>query len=192
MPHLAETDSQPAPPRIPVRPANPPNTAPRHPVAMRLPQSQHPNTTIGSALSVTGLPAKAPHCHRPPGATATAQWWFPHPRAASPVAAGGLHSRKTPAAPDPTHHRARPTAVSRLKPLTGAAGRAHKGQRLLANDGQREALLRRWRGVAPMWSGSSRKPFSVQTAWNGEFQERWTVASGKNRVSGESGKAMKP
>jgi len=29
-------------------------------------------------------------------------------------------------------------------------------------------------------------------SWYREFQERWTVASGKNRVSGESGKAMKP
>ena len=29
-------------------------------------------------------------------------------------------------------------------------------------------------------------------ACNGKFQERWPVASGKNRVSGESGKAMKP
>ena len=27
---------------------------------------------------------------------------------------------------------------------------------------------------------------------NGDFQERWTDASAKNRVSGESGKAMKP
>ena len=26
----------------------------------------------------------------------------------------------------------------------------------------------------------------------GKFQEGWTVASGKNRVSGKSGKAMKP
>ncbi len=31
-----------------------------------------------------------------------------------------------------------------------------------------------------------------QTVWNGEFQERWTVVKGKNRVSGESGRAMKP
>ena len=55
-----------------------------------------------------------------------------------------------------------------------------------------EALLRRWRNVTPMWPGNSRKPFSVQTARNGEFQERWTVASGRNRVSGESGRAMNP
>ncbi|HOI52717.1 MAG TPA: hypothetical protein PLN02_10095, partial [Azonexus sp.] len=51
--------------------------------------------------------------------------------------------------------------------------------RFLANDGLREALLRRWRGLAPMWLWGSQKPFSVQTTWNGEFQERWTVASGK-------------
>lgn len=32
----------------------------------------------------------------------------------------------------------------------------------------------------------------VQTARNGEFQEGWAVASGRKRVSGESGRAMKP
>ena len=51
---------------------------------------------------------------------------------------------------------------------------------------------RRWHNAAAMWPGSSRKPLSVQTAWNGKFQERWTVASGKNKVRGESGKATKP
>jgi hypothetical protein len=34
--------------------------------------------------------------------------------------------------------------------------------------------------------------FLPTDARNSANQERWTVASGKNRVSGESGKAMKP
>ncbi|MDF1486388.1 hypothetical protein PY257_14580 [Ramlibacter sp. H39-3-26] len=41
-------------------------------------------------------------------------------------------------------------------------------------------------------AGASNCRFQVQPAWNGEFQERWTLASGRNKVSGESGKAMKP
>ena len=64
--------------------------------------------------------------------------------------------------------------------------------RLLADHRLREALLRRRRSVAPMWLGGSRKPFSVQTDPSDEFQERWAVASGKNRVRAESGRAMKP
>ena len=34
--------------------------------------------------------------------------------------------------------------------------------------------------------------FSVEAAGNIEFREGWMVASGKNRVRGESGSAMKP
>lgn len=43
-----------------------------------------------------------------------------------------------------------------------------------------------------MWPRVSQKTFPVQAPWNGAFREDWIVANGRNRVSGRSGKAMKP
>jgi hypothetical protein len=52
-------------------------------------------------------------------------------------------------------------------------------------------LVRGWGVKSPTLVGKFSLR-SVQSARNGAFQERGTVANGKNRVSGESGKAMKP
>ena len=91
------------------------------------------------------------------------------------------------------------TSLAGLKSRMLRRPQKSAGQRP-ARQGRCTALERVRAHAAPLGAGLVRvnvagelsKTVFGSSGARGAFQERWTVASGKNRLSGESGKTMKP